>query len=256
MLHFLTVANYSWSEKREFIPLAALWAQRLRKFHPGACLWWAVAEAPQHPDISYIIKKYEIELFHITPTSHKKKLHHNLKWKLGALCQFPLPFVFVDLDALAMGDMTPLWANVPLPFSATSHQSIPGHTEKFSDFMNSGVVVVHDPKILNQRKLLEMLETKYAWNHAAIPISGADQALLHCYFEQEGYEWRHPFFDHSWNAWAGGASVSWEGGEWKAWDTIEDRDIKVLHYWCKAKPWEVGCPMYALAKRSMGYGFG
>jgi len=255
MISFVTVANYDWDNNQKYIPLAALWMQRLRKYHKDCILWWGVKDNPTNPLILRLLRQYDVKLFKIFPTTDRDGVHHNLVWKLGLLCQFPVPYFFIDLDAVAMSDLSPLWKNINKDFSASNHQVIEGHTDKYNDFMNSGVLIVKNPDILDENRMVSFLRENYDFNSMKIPIPGADQALLHCYFKHIGYEWRDSYFTHKWNSWSGMGKVRWGFSDWEAIDDFNNEEIKVLHYWHSAKPWAIDCPMYDLAKRGLSLWF-
>jgi hypothetical protein len=159
------------------------------------------------------------------------KAEHNIGFKLYNLCLENEAFIYLDMDAILLKRIEPLLsASQDKPVIMVNHQSIVGHTANLPgpikhNFLNSGVQVVSDTRLLDFRRIVEAQNARCGYI-----VPGYDQAMLYNYFSQIGYDYTHPQIDYTWN---------------NAADTDTPIDlININHYWVDMKPWKIGCPLW------------
>lgn len=173
----------------------------------------------------------------------------NIKHKLFYLTQLDFEFIYLDYDTYICSDLAYLWdRRKDKPFIATTHQSnIKKHTDKLPAFMNSGLQIISDNSFLNFDKLIEFGQKL----NFRFDVPGTDQALLHHYMQDIGYNYLHPEIGHEWNSCAGYGIV-----------TIDDEynfhieyqngsdkyPVRINHYWDEFKPWQINCPIFEFYK--------
>jgi lipopolysaccharide biosynthesis glycosyltransferase len=166
--------------------------------------------------------------------------HHNLNFKLPNLSKETEPFIFIDVDAFVIKDLNEIWKyKDDQHLIGINHQIIPNHTENEPEpFLNSGVLIVGDPKILNLDDIIDKFP--------GFLCKGVDQAILFSYFKVIGYDYTHKDVGHGWNACAGHSRLWKENDDWFG-ETINlknKHDVYINHYWDVYKPWNIKCPLY------------
>jgi hypothetical protein len=174
----------------------------------------------------------------------------NFTYKLYIACQLDFPFVFIDADALIVGNLGDLEVALEdMPAAFVDHENdIEGHTEMFPPFINSGVFLVNDPhkKILNWDRIFDHavrcgFSFHFKENNRRIP--GTDQALIKSYFDSIGYAYRHEGFGLEYNTCARGLTWKKDHLGWVVKNSKEEI-VKIAHYWGPFRPWSVACPIF------------
>lgn len=177
--------------------------------------------------------------------------HHNVRYKLFHLSNWPEPFIFLDVDAILFSPISELVkASKSKPFIAINHQRIPKHTEGKEEYLNGGVQIVSQPGFFSFEDFTKQTDN--------LLCPGHEQALIYTYFKNIGYDYTHPEIDYKWNSCSGYNELIKVDGNWKCFskgvnfldsnlvsNTIPTgTEIKINHYWDEFKPWKIDCPMY------------
>ena len=191
----------------------------------------------------------EKNIIAISKESSKEKFLPNIKNKLHYLSHLDFEFIYLDYDMYVCSDLSYLWERrKDKPFLSTLHQpNIKGHTDKKFDFMNSGLQIVSDNSILNYEKIIDYGKKR----DFKFDVSGTDQALLHHYFTDIGYDYIHKDIGCEWNSCAKYGIVDIDSKynfniRYKH-DT-EEYPVKINHYWYEFKPWFINCPIFNFYK--------
>lgn len=190
-----------------------------------------------------------IKVLQLNEFKTDKKIHKNIISKLYNLCNLDFEFIFLDYDMYVCSDLTFLWGKrKDKPFIGTVHQkNICGtkgtHTTENSDFLNSGLQIVSDPDFLNYKEIFQFGEKM----NFDFPVSGFDQALLHCYFKSIRYDFTHKDIGCEWNSCAGYGVVNIDDDynfqiTYK--NQKEQYPVMINHYWDEFKPWNINCPIF------------
>jgi hypothetical protein len=183
-------------------------------------------------------------------------------FRLHSLSRLKFPFLYLDLDAVPVADLTPLWdLRTSKPLILIDHQPLEFLTnpsvnnrelrayfrliEVKNRFPNAGVQLVGDPdfyrvtvdklpKIFNSDKLFS--------------LPGQDQALLYEQFLRDQYDYRHPDAGYSWNCWARTvvSQAKRVDGSWKIVAAAggETYQANIVHFWGETKPWNEASVLY------------
>lgn len=160
-----------------------------------------------------------------------------LRYKLHHLCKIDEPFLYLDLDIKVLSNLNNLVQSIQdKPLAAVSDMS---HEGNINTFLNSGVLLVNDPEILNWTKILSSSKELPT---VAKNNSVGDQALLDFYFKSINYDYRHPKLGIEWNASDRFVSVIKENDKWVA-TLLNKINVNINHFYHE-KPYSVFCPMY------------
>lgn len=243
-MRIITIFNYPPTKENNH--MFYVWLEQVKKHSEDAEIIIFSKEKP-NPYIEYLIEndknvRWEVrkEINFDTSKFRPYQNHHNLRFKLPNLSKEKEPFIFIDVDAFVINDLGNIWKyRNDQPLIGINHQTIPLHTDREPEpFLNSGVLVVGDPKILN----LDDIVDKFT----GFLCKGVDQAILHSYFKTIKYDYTHPKAGHEWNACAGYSKLWKENGKWFG-ETINLKDkhnVYINHYWDTYKPWNIKCPLF------------
>ena len=174
------------------------------------------------------------------------KATHNVNFKLYNLCLIDEPYIFIDADAFIVSDYHDLIeASKDKPMIAINHQIIPGQTDHLTEpVLNSGVMIVSDPKFMNWHTFLKILmrDRGFRW-------PGTDQSLINSFCKESNYDYTHPNVGYGWNSWSKYSVL--EGSKFFCRGLIEEHEVHVNHYWNECKPWNLDCPIYLATKREI-----
>jgi len=184
----------------------------------------------------------------------------NVCYKTYLTTQINFPFVFIDADTAIVGPLDFLGQLIEEKTQEVicmDHERIPGITDKYPPFINSGVYIVNDPlkKVYNWDKIYDygkkrgftfyFKETGSKYSKSKV-IPGTDQALLKSYLDYLDYDYHNIEFDNTYNSCAGLIKQFYkdELGRWRA--KTRDKEVKIVHYWDCFKPWsnKVNCPIF------------
>lgn len=260
-MNIVTIMNYDWSDVN----------------NSSMCLAW-VRQAKQWmttSDTAIIISKKRLPKFMEDEMASSKTIkfkqmirngippENNLTYapqcqtemiwyKLYIMTQLKFPFLFIDADAMIVGDLSPLNLvfDTRMPLVAIDHETdIPGHTDKYPPFINSGVIIFNDPEatFIDWFKMVEFgkrhnFSYRFPYSHKVVP--GNDQALIYKYCIQNNYDYHNPFMGIIYNTCAGRITKTYkENDKWVA--CTKAGKVKILHYWWNYKPWkDVDCPIF------------
>ena len=168
------------------------------------------------------------------------KATHNVLFKLWNLCKIYEPFIFIDADAFILKDYDDLLsASKDKPLIGVNHQNIPGETDMLPEpVMNSGVMLVSDPRILDWDDIISILMRDRGFRYP-----GTDQSLLNSYLKESNYDYTHESVGFEWNSWAK-YTVFDEQMNARCVGLDREHDVFINHYWNFAKPWNLDCPIY------------
>ena len=232
-MKIVTICNYKSNSNIEH--LCAWWIDNIIKYSDlDVEIWYeknlninAVKEY-KHQRIK-TVKKERTNIHNILKNCYiDNKASHNIGFKLYNLCNEVDPFIFIDIDAIVLKDISPLLsASKDKQAIMINHQRLEGHTAHIKEeFLNSGVQIISDTAILDFNKII-----KYQNQRKNYVVPGYDQALLFNYFKTIDYDYTHENVGPEWN----NTPIS----------NIPKRDIGINHYWFEFKPWIINCPLWA-----------
>lgn len=173
--------------------------------------------------------------------------------KLNIMTKLNFPYLFVDADAMIVGDLNELNEvfESKMPIAAIDHEKdIPEHTYELPPFINSGVIAINDPKgeFFNWDYLMKFaFDNNFSFRFPQINdiIPGNDQALIQRYCFIRNYDYHHPKMGTEYNTCAFRIIRTFKdsGNRWRA--ATANGEVKILHYWWDFKPWlNVSCPIF------------
>ncbi len=175
-----------------------------------------------------------------------------LRYKLFIMTQITFPFLFIDADAMIVGDLSPLKEvfDCKLPMAGIDHEvDIPRHTLGKPPFLNSGILLVNDPdmKVMHWEKLMAFARRNnflFRFPGTNVIVPGNDQALLYRYCDFLNYDYHHPAMGIEYNTCSIKVTETVkEDGVWKS--RSENGPVRIFHYWWTYKPWQdVKCPLF------------
>lgn len=131
----------------------------------------------------------DIESYRKTKDRLKVLNHHNVRFKLYHLTKWPLPFIFLDVDAILFGSISKLVeASKDKPFIAVNHQEVPKHTSGKEPYLNGGVQIVSEPGYFLYKDFTKQTER--------LLCPGHEQALIYTHFRNIDYDYTHPSVDY------------------------------------------------------------
>lgn len=245
MMNIVTIFQYDIKNINNLIMLY-MFVDSLKKYcitYPYTL--WIIT---QHEDILDQIFT-DTNIITINKSSGHSSWLPNIKYKLFYLANLTFDFIYLDCDMYILSDLSYLWdRRKDKPFISTWHQpNIPKHTDNTHQFMNSGLQIVSDNSFYNLDKMIDL---GYRMNFK-FKVKGTDQALLHHYFEEINYDYRHKDIGTDWNSCAGYAIVNIDSDLYcKArYQRYPDfYDVRINHYWNEFKPWLINCPIFNLYK--------
>src|SRR5581483_10114026 len=140
------------------------------------------------------------------------------------LANLPFPYLYLDADTFALGDLRYLWERrTAKPWIGVDHEVIPNDARTHRPpFLNSGLQLVSDPSFYDLSAILAAQNAVVPLSrHREVPKSemfacpGQDQAVLFRYFRSIGYDYTHPEIGPGWNSCAGVTELRSEGGAWQ-----------------------------------------
>lgn len=248
-MNIVTIFDYNISDKNHITMLKMLISSIKENCKKSTINFYVITS---QENLSYYINE-QIEALPLKQFKTNKKLHKNILSKLYNLCNLDFEFIFLDYDMYVCSDLNFLWEKrKDKPFIGTIHQkNIYGtkkvHTTENSNFLNSGLQIVSDPSFLDYEKIFQFGEKI----NFEFPVSGYDQALLHCYFKNMGYDFTHKDIGCEWNSCAGFGVVNIDD-DYNFTITYRNKEeqypVMINHYWNEFKPWNINCPIFNFYK--------
>ena len=250
------VSVFNYPDKKHFNVMCCTWIRQVVDNCPGSNIL-ILSKQPINKTISdYVkLKKYKNIEFKVCQQYEKIsfeghpdciKATHNVNFKLYNLCLIEDPFIFIDADAFIVSNYkTLLEAGKEKPMIAINHQIIPGQTDHLTEpVLNSGVMVVSDPKFMNWESFLRILirDRCFKW-------PGTDQSLINSYCKESKYDYTHSKVSYGWNSWS--KYSVYEGEKLFCRGLAEEHEVHINHYWNECKPWSINCPLYKKTEKEL-----
>jgi hypothetical protein len=254
-MHVVTVMNYDSADVRSLL-MCKMWMDAVQCCDPGAEITVLVGRPlpdglgryfARFGNVRVVRGQYDPQ----AQVLRSRHATHNIFFKLFQLCALRNPFIYLDADIVVLESLEHLWSRRhDQPWIGIDHQAnIPGNTGAFR-FLNSGVQIVGNPEFYDYGAILCCARA----NDFRFEIPGSDQGCVWTYFRSIGYDYTHPEIGTAWNACAGFVDLARdEAGRWRGRVRELDpvHDVYVNHYWHAFKPWLIGCPIYAEARRTL-----
>lgn len=250
-MNIVTVFNYP--DEVKYNIMCCTWIRQVRKYSDNKII--ILTENSVSKTILNFVKNTNLENVEFRILSRNKtinfqghpdfvKADHNVNFKLFNLCKMKESYIFIDADAFLLKEIDDLKkAALEKPLIAVNHQIIPGQTDMLPEpVLNSGVMVVSDPKFLNWEKLISILhrDRRFVW-------PGTDQSLINSLCKESKYDYTHPKVGYEWNSWS--AYTVWENNNAYCRGLSVEHNVFINHYWNQYKPWNTNCHLYQETKR-------
>lgn len=176
--------------------------------------------------------------------------HFFVAFKLFIKFKINGPFIYLDADAIPVTKLNELWnLRNEKPLIGVGYQNLFHYPQFFkklgvgnnpNNILNGGVILVNDLSFINRDRLIEIYFDYIKSNNFLGFI--ADDILLTLYFNEIGYDFKHPNVDMGWNCCSDTIfKIKENRGEIEIIsrdDEYKFAKVKILHFYGQSrKPW-------------------